>query len=306
MKSSQVRPQAVALTIGAKAGSQHLRAGRFALACAAAAFVLAGSLGAALAQDNAGQPRTSTGYTPTVGQAGKDVVWVPTPDALVARMLDMADAKPGDILYDLGSGDGRTVIAAAKRGIQAKGIEYNPDLVQLATENAKKEGVSERATFVRGDIFQSDFSDATVVTLFLLPSLNTRLRPILLDMKPGTRVVSNTFDMGDWTPDNRVEAGGDCTSYCRAYFWVIPAKVQGEWTLPQGKLTLEQKYQMLSGTLTTANGAVPISDAKMNADTITFTAGGTVYTGKVNGNAMEGTAKSGTTETKFQGTRAAS
>ena len=164
------------------------------------------------------QPATS--YEPKVGQPGKDVVWVPTPQALVDQMLDMAKVTPQDYLVDLGSGDGRTVITAAKRGIKAHGIEYNADMTELAKRNAVEAGVTDKATFVNGDIFQSDFSQATVVTLFLLPGLNIRLRPTLLDMKPGTRVVSNSFDMGDWKADKeeRVESPRGTHTI---YLWTI-------------------------------------------------------------------------------------
>jgi SAM-dependent methyltransferase len=241
-------------------------------------------------------------FQPTVGQEGKDVVWVPTPQALVEKMLDMAKATPADYVIDLGSGDGRTVITAAKRGIKALGIEYNPNMVELSKRNAAKEGVGDKATFVRGDIFESDFSQATVITLFLLPTLNVRLRPILLNMKPGTRVVSNTFDMGDWQADQSVQATGDCTSYCRAYFWLVPAKGEGKWQTAQGELELEQKYQMLTGTLRGNNINAPVS-GKMIGDFITFTAGTTLYTGKVSGNTIEGTARSLDGETKWQATR---
>jgi SAM-dependent methyltransferase len=229
-------------------------------------------------------------YEPQVGQGGKDVIWVPTPQGLVDRMMEMAKVTPQDYVIDLGSGDGRTVITAAKLGAKALGIEYNPDLVELSKRNAVKEGVGDKAVFVHGDIFQSDFSQATVITMFLLSSLNLKLRPILLDMKPGTRVVSNTFNMGDWEADQIVEAKGECTSYCRAFLWIIPAKVEGTWQMGQSELTLLQKYQGITGTLKTGNVIAPIVDGKLNADRITFTAGGTQYTGVVKGNAMEGTA----------------
>ncbi|MEX2129785.1 MAG: class I SAM-dependent methyltransferase [Xanthobacteraceae bacterium] len=242
-------------------------------------------------------------YQPTVGQEGKDVVWVPTPQALVDKMLDMAQVTPNDYVIDLGSGDGRTVITAAKRGVKAHGIEYNPDMVALSKKNAEQAGVTDKATFVRGDIFESDFSKATVITLFLLPSLNQRLRPLILDMKPGTRVVSNTFDMGDWPADQTVQATGDCSSYCRAYFWMVPAKVEGKWKLPAGELALEQKYQSVSGSLTADNVNAPVN-GKLIGDQITFTAGRTVYIGRVGDNTIEGTARSGDSETKWQATRA--
>lgn len=239
-------------------------------------------------------------FEPTYGQAGKDVVWVPTAQALVDRMLDMAKLTPKDIHMDLGSGDGRTVITAAKRGANATGIEFNPDMVALSRRNAAAAGVGDKAVFIQGDIFKTDFTKATVITLFLLPDLNLRLRPQLLDMKPGTRVVSNSFDMGDWTPDEEVSAQGECTSYCRAMLWIIPAKVQGTWQTDQGDLTLSQTFQNLAGSLKSGSGSSPVSNAKMTGDQITFTAGGKTYKGRVAGNKMEGTISGGG---KWQATR---
>ncbi len=231
-------------------------------------------------------------FEPRVGQAGKDVVWVPTPQALVDRMLDMAKVMPGDFLMDLGSGDGRTVITAAKRGVRATGVEFNPNMVNLARDNAKAAGASELATFVEGDLFAADISKATVITLFLLPDINLRLRPKILDLKPGTRVVSNSFDMGDWTPDQTIQAGGECTSWCRAHLWLVPAKVQGTWKLPDGDLTLEQKYQMISGTMRSGSTNMTITGGKVIGDQITFNAGTMQYTGRVNGSTIEGIAQS--------------
>ena len=244
-------------------------------------------------------------FEPTVGQSGKDVVWVPSPQALVDRMLEMAKIGPNDFLMDLGSGDGRTVITAAKRGVNALGIEYNPDMVALSKANAAKEGVSEKAQFIKADLFETDFSKATVVTMFLLPDINRRLRPKILDMKPGTRIVSNTFDMGDWQPDETKEAAGDeCRSYCRALFWIVPAKVDGVWKTAQGELKLHQKYQRFNGSLTgTGNVVATITDGKLTGDQVAFTAGGVQYTGKVTGDTMEGTAKSASGETPFKATR---
>jgi SAM-dependent methyltransferase len=241
-------------------------------------------------------------FQPQVGQRGKDVIWVPTPQALVDKMLDGAKVTPSDFVVDLGSGDGRTVITAAKRGAKALGIEFNPDMVELSKRNAAKAGVSGKATFVQADIFASDFSQATVVTMFLLSGLNLKLRPTILNMKPGTRVVSNTFDMGDWKADEVLQAG-DCAAYCKAYLWIVPAKVDGSWRLGQGELKLEQKYQTFTGKLTTGNVVAPIADGRLKADQITFTAGGTLYTGWVKGGAMEGTAKAGGTDAKWQATR---
>jgi SAM-dependent methyltransferase len=227
-------------------------------------------------------------FEPRVGQAGKDVIWVPTAQALVDRMLDLAQVTPSDLLMDLGSGDGRTVITAAKRGTRAIGVEYNPDMVELSRRNAKEAGVSEMATFMQADLFATDFSKANVITMFLLPSINLKLRPKILDMRPGTRVVSNSFDMGDWRPEQTVEATGECTSYCRAHLWIVPAKVEGTWKLPNGELRLEQTYQTLFGTLRTGSATMNIVDAKVIGDTITFVAGDSRYTGRVTGNAIEG------------------
>ncbi len=241
-------------------------------------------------------------FVPQSGQAGKDVVWVPTPQALVDRMLDMARVTKDDYVIDLGSGDGRTVITAGKRGVKAKGIEYNPDMVALSKRNAEKEGVN--VEFVRGDIFESNFTDATVITLFLLPSLNVKLRPILLDMKPGTRVVSNSFDMGDWTPDEQIQAGGDCSAWCRANFWIIPAKVEGVWQTPIGEMKLEQKYQMVSGTLKIGEATAPVTGKLVGAD-IVLTAGRNIFTGKVDGAKMEGTNNDSGKESKWTVTRGA-
>jgi precorrin-6B methylase 2 len=255
-----------------------VRYARHLLALSAAVLLVASAAHAQATQ-------TAKPFEPTVGQAGKDVVWVPTPQSLVERMLDLAKVTPQDFLMDLGSGDGRTVITAAKRGLRAQGIEYNPDMVELSTRNAKAAGVTDKATFVKADLFETDFSKAQVVTMFLLPSINLRLRPKILDMKPGTRVVSNTFTMDDWQADETSSVTEDCTSWCTALLWIVPAKVEGTWQLPQGALTLTQKYQMVTGTL----GGMPISDGRLRGEDITFTVGGAKYTGKVNGNSMSGT-----------------
>lgn len=221
-------------------------------------------------------------FEPQSGQAGKDVVWVPTPQALVERMLDLAKVTKADLHVDLGSGDGRTVIAAAKRGATAIGVEFNPDMVNLSRQRAKEAGVN--VTFVQGDLYEYDFSKANVVTLFLLPSINMRLRPQILNMRPGTRIVANTFTMEDWQSDETSVVGDDCVSWCTAHLWIVPAKVDGTWKMPQGTLTLKQSFQMLTGTL----GSVAISDGRLRGDQITFSAGGQTYTGKVSGNTITG------------------
>jgi hypothetical protein len=232
-------------------------------------------------------------YQPQVGQEGKDVIWVPTPQSLVDRMLDMGKVTAKDYVIDLGSGDGRTVITAAKRGARALGIEYNPDMVELSKRNAAKEGVSDRASFVKADLFESDFSQATVITMFLLPDINLKLRPKILDLKPGTRIVSNSFTMGEWTADATVDAKDGCVSYCTAYLWIVPAKVEGTWRLAAGELALKQSFQMISGALKSGNRSTTIANGKLNGDQITFNAGGVLYTGRVNGNVMEGSMSTG-------------
>ena len=233
-------------------------------------------------------------FEPKVGQRGKDVVWVPTNQKLVDRMLDMAKVTPSDYLMDLGSGDGRTVITAAKRGATAKGIEYNPDMIELSKKNAEQAGVTAKATFEKADLFETDFSKANVITMFLLPSINLKLRPKLLDMKPGTRIVSNSFDLGEWTADETSSINGeDCVSHCTAYFWIVPAKVEGEWQTPKGKLTLEQKYQVVSGRLVNGNVITPVTEGKLTGNQIAFTAGGIRYTGTVDGGTITGKANTG-------------
>lgn len=243
-------------------------------------------------------------YTPQTGQEGKDVVWVPTPQPLVNKMLEMANLTANDILYDLGSGDGRTVITAAKRGATSTGVEFNPKMVALSERIAHREGVGGKAKFVQGDFFKTDFSKATVLTLFLMTDLNLKLRPIILDMKPGTRVVSNTFTMGDWKADQTetVTEKEGCTGYCTAHLWIVPAKVEGRWKLPAGELTLSQAYQTVSGTL----GGNPISNATLHGDRVTFNAGNAQYAGRVNGRTFTGTVKNGSSTTPFTATRAGS
>jgi SAM-dependent methyltransferase len=251
--------------------------------------------GAAFAQ----QPAED--YKPKRGQQGKDVVWVPTEQALVDKMLEMAKAVPGDFVIDLGSGDGRTVITAAKRGIKAHGIEYNPDMVGLSRRNAEKAGVADKATFANADIFQSDFSQATVISLFLLPQLNVKLRPTILKMRPGTRVVSNSFDMGDWEAD-RTEQLMDCQSFCRAYLWIVPARVAGVWRLGDSELSIDQKYQAFTGKLTTGNVIAPVK-GRLDGDRITFTAAGKEYAGRVAGDTIEGIAKPSDAGTAWKAVR---
>jgi phospholipid N-methyltransferase len=233
-------------------------------------------------------------FEPTVGQAGKDVVWVPTSQVLVDKMLDLAKVSSNDVVYDLGSGDGRTVITAAKRGARAVGVEYNPDMVALSRKNAAAAGVAaDRATFKQADLFATDFSEATVVTMFLLPDINLRLRPTILNMKPGTRIVSNTFTMAEWEPDESQTVTEGCQTWCTALFWVVPAKVEGAWRMPQGELTISQTFQKLTGTIKNGANSGQITNGRMRGDQISFTAGGVNYTGRVNGNSIQGTMSGG-------------
>jgi len=248
---------------------------------ALAALVLALFSAVAFAQ---AQPAAKD-YEPSVGQAGKDVVWVPTSQALVDKMLDLAKVTPADVLMDLGSGDGRTVITAAKRGLRASGIEYNPDMVELSKRNAAKEGVTDRATFMKADLFETDLSQATVITMFLLPDINLKLRPKILNLKPGTRIVSNSFDMEDWKPDQTERVEG-CTNWCTAHLWIVPAKVQGTWKTAQGEIALKQIFQNITGTIKSGNVVTPIT-GKLNGEQISFSGAGVQYTGQVQGNTME-------------------
>ena len=223
---------------------------------------------------------------------------MPTPQALVDKMLDMAKVTPQDFVMDLGSGDGRTVITAAKRGARAMGIEYNPDMVALSTKNAAAAGMTARASFQKADLFETDFSKAQVITMFLLPSINMKLRPKLLELRPGTRIVSNTFTMEDWEADETQRLTEDCTSWCTALLWIVPAKADGTWKVGQNQLVLKQQFQMLSGTL----GPTAISAGRLRGEEITFTVGNAVYTGRVAGNRIKGNIKGGSGGT-FTATR---
>jgi len=255
--------------------------------CAGLAACLCLVATAAFAQATATQKKP---YEPTVGQAGKDVVWVPTPQELVNKMLDMAKVTAQDYVMDLGSGDGRTVITAAKRGATAVGIEYNPEMVELAKRNAEKEGVTAKATFMKADLFETDLSKATVITMFLLPDINMKLRPKILNLKPGTRIVSNSFTMEDWEDDATETVSGECTNWCTAHFWIVPAKVEGSWQTPQGELKLTQTFQKVKGTL----GSQQV-DGQLLGDQLTLTsAGKPVFTGTVNGTTIQGSAWSAT------------
>ena len=266
------------------------------LFCMILVFTLISSTPFILAQE----PQLS-GYEPVVGQPGKDVVWVPTQQELVEKMLELAKVTPQDYLIDLGSGDGRTVITAAKRGTRALGIEYNPDMVELSQKNALQQGVTDKVTFAKADLFESDFSSATVITMFLLPDINIRLRPKLLSLKPGTRIVSNSFTMEDWEADGTVSLENGCATWCTAYLWIVPAKAEGKWKLPQGELALQQKYQMVTGTLDLNGKSTPVI-GKLTGSEISFTAGEAEYIGNVNGEKMSGRLKFGTDQSSWNAT----
>jgi SAM-dependent methyltransferase len=225
---------------------------------------------------------------PTAGQAGKDVIWEPTSAALVEKMLDLAGVTSRDFVMDLGSGDGRIVIAAARRGARALGIEYDPALVALSQRKARAEGVAERARFMKADLFKTDFSQATVITLFLRPTLNLQLRPKLLALKPGTRIVSNTFDMADWKPDQATMLAdkADCQSWCKALLWIVPANVAGTYALPQGELQLEQKFQMLAGSLTREGATNPL-EGRVRGEALVFYCAGREYRGRMRAGRLE-------------------
>jgi hypothetical protein len=238
-------------------------------------------------------------YEPTFAQAGKDVIWVPTPNDLVVKMLETAKVNASDLVYDLGAGDGKIPIQAARQfGARAVGIEFNPDMANLARQNAQQAKVSDKVTIVTGDIFEEDFSNATVVTLYLLTSLNLKLKPTILKMKPGTRVVSNSFMMGSWEPDEVInpEAGG------RGYYWVVPAQVQGDWSItglpgiPSARLSLQQKFQKIEGTLTMGDKRTQKITGKLNGAQLTMSYQDTkdkpqLFVGEVAGNKINASLK---------------
>ncbi|HLG53801.1 MAG TPA: class I SAM-dependent methyltransferase [Vicinamibacterales bacterium] len=242
-------------------------------------------------------------FQPEVGQPGKDVVWVPTPEAMVEKMLDLAQVTPRDFVMDLGSGDGRNIIAAAKRGAQSLGVEYNPDMVDLSKRAAATAGVADKAQFVQGDMFKADISKANVLALFLLPSNLLQLRSKFLELQPGSRIVSNTFYIDGWTPDQTVQLD-DCASWCTALLYVVPAKATGTWRLPQGELTLTQEFQMLSGTLTAGGQSTQVT-GRLRGDQITLTAGSQEYSGVLRGNEIDGTVRAGSGTSTWKATRTA-
>jgi SAM-dependent methyltransferase len=257
-----------------------------------------GLVAVAAALSSAAQPSPQLGddiYQPRLGQPGKDVIWLPTPDALVTQMLRAAKTTSSDLVYDLGSGDGRIPVAAAKQfGARAFGIEYNAEMAELARRNVERAGVTGRVTIITGDIFKEDFSKATVVTLYLLPDLNLQLRPTILKMKPGTRVVSHMFHMGEWEPDESFKVDER-----DAHLWIVPADVAGRWTLREvegpweAQIDISQKFQRIGGTITRRGTAQPLLGAWITGNQIIFTFvdtdGGVRHVrALVDGNTMEG------------------
>lgn len=216
-----------------------------------------------------------------------DVIYVPTPQAVVDRMLDMAGIKSGDFMIDFGCGDGRMVVSAARRGARGYGVDINPVRINEANENARKAGVTDKVEFKIADLFQEDLSKADVMAMYLLTDINLRLRPKILDtMKPGTRIVSHAFDMGDWEPDEH-----DTVDSKKVFFWIVPAKVEGKWTLEGARkmtLDLSQQYQMVGGKAVIDGKSVNVTGGRLRGAEITFTVDGHTYAGKVNGNVIEG------------------
>ena len=249
-------------------------------------------------------------YRPRLRQPGKDVMWLPTPDAMVERMLSMAKTTSSDVVYDLGAGDGRLPIVAAQRfGAKAVGIEYDRDLAALARRSAERAGVAGKVTIIQGDIFKEDFSRATVVTLYLLPDLNQQLRPQLLEMKPGTRVVSHAWDMGEWEPDATQRIGDN-----EAFLWIVPARVDGRWTIKDqegffvGELALAQRFQRVGGTLTLRGRVQPVLGAYVEGDVLGFTfvdldGGIRSVRARVSGGALAGSLRFASTLTPVTGER---
>lgn len=245
----------------------------------------------------AGTAAQQSDFKPYVGQQGKDVVWVPTPDEVVDRMLTMAQTKPEDFVIDLGAGDGKIAIAAAKKfGARSMGVEYNPDMVAFAQKNAQAAGVAGKAQIVHGDIFATDFTQATVLTMYLLPSLNMKLRPQILAMRPGTRVVTHAFNMEDWEPDESSDVDGR-----RVYFWVVPANVAGRWAMELSgggtseklSINFDQKFQRIEGVAYLGSLLAGLRETRLSGFRISFAYvdGRGVrrdFAGRVTGATMEG------------------
>lgn len=261
-----------------------------------AAALIASWAGLAHAQDKPARKAADTpaataaaAFEPHSGQPGKDVVWVPTPQVVVDKMLEIARVTPADFVIGLGSGDGRTVITAAQKGARALGIEYHPDMVELSRRAAETAGVSKQANFIKADLFETSFAEASVVTMFLLPELNLKLRPKILSLKPGTRIVSNTFMMVEWEPDATADLAGQpgCDiSYCKVLYWLVPQNVAGTYRVAQGELTLKQEFQMLTGTLKSGTTSLRVT-GRVRGEAIDLSDGKKQYRAQMNGGVFD-------------------
>ncbi|MGH9311116.1 MAG: class I SAM-dependent methyltransferase [Vicinamibacterales bacterium] len=287
-------PDALRLAVN-QGGRVHVKGGGILFGLVLSMGVLSGAPAAA-------QPAQEP-FKPQVGQAGKDVVWVPTPGVLVEKMLDMAGVTADDVVMDLGSGDGRNIIAAAKRGARAIGVEFNPDMVALSRKTAVAEGVADKATFIQGDMYEADISKATVLALFLLPHNLNKLTPKFLALPAGTRIVGNTFAPEGWEADETETVAGDCVSWCTSLLWIVPAKVEGSWKLPEGDLALKQTFQVVSGSLT-SNGKATEVTGRLRGNQISLKVGNAEYIGRVNGTSIDGTLKNGSSVKSWRATRA--
>ena len=241
-------------------------------------------------------------FEPYSGQPGKDVVWVPTPASTVSKMMDVAKVTPQDFVMDLGSGDGRNIVAAAKRGARALGVEFNPEMVKLSEQNAAKEGVEDKAKFVQGDMFTAEISQATVMALFLLPDNLRKLNQRFQDLRPGTRIVVNTFGIDGWEAAHSESAEGDCGAWCSVILYIVPAKVAGTWRMAEGELNLEQKVQQITGTLTTGGVAKAIENGRVTGEQLVFSVGDVQYSGRLKDNTISGNVK-GTASASWTATR---
>jgi precorrin-6B methylase 2 len=248
-------------------------------------------------------PAAQQPYKPTVGQSGKDAVWVPTSEALLEKMLDMAKITPKDFVMDLGSGDGRAIIAAAKRGTPGLGVEYNPELVEYSKRAAREAGVADKASFVQGDMYAADISKATVLALFLLPGNLEKLAPKFLKLPIGARIVANTFWIEDWEADETLTLTENCENWCTAKLFIIPARIEGKWRVEDGELSLMQKYQMVSGTYTSSRGGTSAVIGRLRGDRLTLTVGDTKYEGRVAGDAIDGANRTDSNGAAMRATR---
>ncbi len=255
--------------------------------CLSAAFAVPA---AAVFAQAAADPAAPKEFTPISGQAGKDVVWVPSPVETVGMMLDIAKVTPKDYVVDLGSGDGRNIILAAKRGARGLGVEFNPDMVELSKRNAAKEGVSHLAEFVQGDMFEADFSKATVLALFLLPDNLNKLQPKFLKLTPGTRIVANTFGINEWTPDREVQVGDNCQAWCKVLLYTVPASVGGEWRVGEERFQILQTAQTLSGSLARGRTSLPLQ-GRVDGNQLFFRVDGVNYSGTIKGDRIEGSSE---------------